>query len=295
MRSVSSRVAALAVASLVGLAPSRAHASACCGEAAIGDRLLDGELIMSALRVSVRPRFGSFDRDAAYVGTEATDVTTDVSGTVIVRVADPLELGVTLPFVVNAREANGVEGEVDAGLGDVTAFVTLTVLRAFEDRYAPGLSFSLSATTPTGAPPEDSRTPLASDVFGEGRGRFGLATTVDKIIGEHLAVRADGAAFLHVVPGRDPAEERSAPSFLVSLGAGPILSPMALVIGAALEVEASPSERRRVDVFASGVFDLARNVALTADLRSPLPVDVLSRDDRAVVRVTAGLRIGAME
>lgn len=250
---------------------------------------------MSAFRVSVRPRFGSFDQEGAFTGTSATDVTTDVSGTVITRVAEPLEVGVTLPFVVNARSAEGVEAESDAGIGDVTAFVTVTLLRAFEDRYAPGVSFSVSATAPTGAPPQSSRTPLGSDVLGEGRGRFGLATTIDKIVGEHLALRVDGAAFLHAVPGLDPAEERAAPSFLVAAGAGPIVQPMALVLGAAFEADASPSDRRRLDVFGSVVFDVARNVAVTADVRSPLPIDELGRADRAVVRVTAGLRIGAME
>lgn len=286
---LSALLAALALAT-----PREARAAACCGEPALGDRLLDGELWMTAARASVRPRFGAFDAEGSFRATDATDVTTQIDAVVVARVAGPFELGASVPLVVNVRSAPGVDVEAGAGVGDAGAFARVVLLSSTAHPWAPGISLSASATLPTGAPPEHAEAALASDVFGEGRARFGAALSVDKVVADHLALRADAAALFHVVPGLAPAEERAAPTLLGAFAAGPVFSPVAVVVGASVEGDLAPSKRRRVDLSLSGVIDLSPTVAVTADVRAPLPADQLGRADLATLRVTGGVRVGGL-
>lgn len=272
-------------------ASSEAWAAACCGEASTGDRLNFGEDLMIAVRPSGRVRFGSFDREGAFHASgDATDVTGELDVATVVRVAPRLELGASLPLVLNYRAVKGLDDEVGGGGGDVAAWVTWTPISPWDVRWVPSVALALKARIPTGVAPGASDEVLASDVTGDGRAELAASASLDKTYLEHLRVASSLGFSLFAVPGSEAGDPRRASRLAWSAGVGLIWAPVAILAGAAGSYDFAPSERRLLDLTLSSSVDLRRDLELLLSVRSPLPVDGFMQDDLAMVRFGTGLR-----
>lgn len=247
---------------------------------------------MFAVRPSARVRFGSFDREGAFHASgDATDVTSELDAATVVRVASRLELGASVPLVLNYRAVKGLDDEVGGGGGDIAAWVTWTPISPWDIRYVPSLAVALKARVPTGVAPGASEEVLASDVTGDGRAELGVSAAVDKTYLDHLHLTSSLGFALFAVPGSEAGDPRRASRLSWSGGVGLIWAPVALVAGVAGSYDFAPSERRLLDLTLSSSIDLRRDLELLFNVRSPLPVDGFMHDDLAMVRFGTGLRV----
>ena len=284
------------LATIGALAPNlEAHAAACCGEASVGDRLGETELFMTALRPSLRIRYGSFDQEGVFTANRgSTDLTAEWVSSCVVRVSPTLELGAAVPLVFNYREAQGVESETGVGFGDTSAFATWLLYSQFADRYAPGVALTGGVTLPTGAAPQASETLLGADTTGQGRGEFTVTATLEKTLAEHFHVRAISAMTFFAAPGED-SPARKAPRILVGPALGVLFDPLTVIAGFSFDMDLEPSSRQRAEFSLSPFVDLSSTVSLVGDLRSQLPINGLTVAESAAVRVGLGLRIGVLQ
>jgi hypothetical protein len=114
-------LAGLSVAACLAWATD-ARAAACCGEAsALGDRLSAAEVTAISTSLSGRGRIGSFDEDGEYfpASIDDIDVRFQLAADAALRVSSWLEVGATVPVVVNLRGSDG-HAEAGGSFGDVT-------------------------------------------------------------------------------------------------------------------------------------------------------------------------------
>jgi hypothetical protein len=294
---VLARLNAAAVLALIGafVPCHEAHAAACCGEASVGDRLGETELFMTALRPSVRVRYGSFDQEGLFTANRgSTDLTAEWVSSCVVRVAPKFELGAAVPLVFNFREAQGVQSETGLGFGDTSAFATWLLYSQFQDRYAPGVALTGGVTLPTGAPPQSSESNLGADTTGQGRGEFTFTATLEKTLGGYFHARAISAMTFFVASG-DESRARRAPRVLVGPAVGVLFDPVTVIAGFSFDMDLEPSNRQRAEFSLSPFVDLSPTVSLVGDLRSQLPINGLTFAESAAVRAGLGLRVGVLQ
>lgn len=311
MRSVSTRtghgarsrlatgLAGLSVAACLAWATD-ARAAACCGEAsALGDRLSAAEVTAISTSLSGRGRIGSFDEDGEYfpASIDDIDVRFQLAADAAVRVSSWLEVGATVPVVVNLRGSDG-HAEAGGSFGDVTARARASIASSDQHQFAPGLSALVGVVIPTGVPASASTDNRLSDVTGQGDGEIVLGLTTDKVFEGVLLARVDGSVGLFLPSSVDAERVQRAPRLTLSAMVGPVLRGVALAAGVTYEAEAPPSTapqgeaaRTQLQLVASTVADVTPTMAVLASVRSSLPAKGAGTNEIASTTAALGLRV----
>lgn len=285
------RAALLAMAALAS--SKQAYAATCCGEASVGDRLMPDEDAAISFRPSVRTRVGSYADDGTFIPIDgATDLTFELAASVTARITEALEMGAVVPGIVNHRAANGVESETSGGVGDVRTHARLTVVPVTAHRYLPGVAVGVRTLIPTGVAPARAEKPLLSDATGQGAGEITLSATVEKTYEDVVLARVDGSAGFFLPETIDAQSSYRGPRLAVEAMLGPVLPPVALLVGLAYEREATGPGRSHTDVLLAGALDINRRISIVANLRFAIPASQLGQNDLVNVAAGAGLRVG---
>lgn len=301
------RFSGIALATVLAVLPARsAHAGACCGEvSAFGDRLTSAEIAAGSVGFSVRPRFGSFDRESRFhsIFAGGTDITMEVDADTVVRVLDRLELGASASGVVNVR-ASGDLSAVGGGVGDARARARAILVRSADTRYWPGVSTVLGVVIPTGVPASRTTEDLAVDVTGQGSGEVVLGLSLEKLWEEVFFARVDGAVGFFAPESVGASEVARSPRLTIAAAAGPSFSWGSIGAGVIHEAEGAPvferggipaSARTRTELALFGWIPFNRTLALLASVRGPLPVDGMGTQETADVSASIALRIAALD
>lgn len=173
-------IAALGVAALVSLWPARARAQACCtatasDEFAVVARCHDAVL---AAQIGYERALGSFDSGARYRALDGSVVGAAqlVLGAGARLYPRSLQIGGSLPILLQHRHLQGLDSSTAAGTGDATLALRWT---AITDRIEPAswsepttllpyVDLIAGSRIPTGRAPEDSRTSSGVDATGTG-------------------------------------------------------------------------------------------------------------------------------
>jgi hypothetical protein len=170
-------------------APAVANAQACCaGSSAVTPgRLALHEDALVGIDARFTDAYGSFDPTGTFLqtpsGASEQDFEQDLFAAV--RFAGRAQAALLVPLIETRRTSSG-DKEVGGGIGDVNASVRYDFLYATEARYVPGIAVLAGVTFPTGTPPEDANTPLATGATGIGtyQGNFGIS--LEKVVGPWL-------------------------------------------------------------------------------------------------------------
>lgn len=154
------------------LAPAVAHAQACCaGSSALTPgRLAMHEDFLAGATVRGGVAFGSTDGRGHYAtnadGSRELDFEQDVFGAA--RILHRGQLALLVPFVETHRATRTSGAETGGGIGDVNVAARWDFLTAGESSVVPGIGLLAGLTMPTGRPPEDADTRLATGATGIG-------------------------------------------------------------------------------------------------------------------------------
>lgn len=155
---------------MLGLLPAVAQAGACCvgSTTAEGGRLGPCEFLTVGVATSLDARVGSWSRSGElHTGSDAR-VTHRWVGSAAVRPDRRVQVGVSVPFLLQWKRVSDVDG-LGAGPGDTTIWATL---EPFEDTPAPANAplpdFGFALTLPTGVPVGAGETPVGSGATGSG-------------------------------------------------------------------------------------------------------------------------------
>jgi hypothetical protein len=182
--------AAIAIAAAATLAPGAARGQACCaGSSAFSPGRLamhEDYLVGAAARGAYA--FGSFDGRGHYAtnprGSSEVDLEQDVLGAV--RVLGDGQVAVLVPFVQTYRQAQSTGSEIGGGIGDVNLAVRWDFLVAGQSTTLPGIGLLAGLTFPTGRPPEEADTPLATSATGIGAFQANAGLAIEQAFGAWL-------------------------------------------------------------------------------------------------------------
>jgi hypothetical protein len=176
----------LGIGAACALAPVRAQAQACCagGGAYAPARLKLFEQALVGLQLKEVTELGSFDGQSHYIpaprGVAEQDLEEDVLGGL--RLTEHAQIGVVVPFVETHRIVPGLS-ELGGGLGDVSLNGRYDFIYPGDSQRIPGLALLASLTFPSGRPPEQAHTPLATGATGTGTWQGGLGLSAEQLFG----------------------------------------------------------------------------------------------------------------
>ena len=157
---------------------AEASASVCCGDpAGLGERLGRFEIAAASIGQDLRYRVGSYDDEGSFAGMPAGDselgLRTRAAWTV--RVAKPLEIGITLPLITTFASKGGTSDQ-RIGVGDAVFGARVTLLPVPVYELWPGVALTTAVVAPLGRPSWRSESAIGADVSGQGvpELRFGL-------------------------------------------------------------------------------------------------------------------------
>ncbi len=189
--------------------PSPARAGACCVGSTTSEsgRLGPCEFFSAGIATGVEARMGAWNRKGAFrVGADSR-LTFRWTGALAVRPSRKMQLGISLPVLLQGKRVSDVEG-VGGGPGDTTIW---TSVEPFEDSPIPMAiplpDFGFAVTLPTGIPVEASTAPVGAGATGTGHmvlspsmrlGRSGFKGSVFGSVGFALPLPKPGST---AVPG----------------------------------------------------------------------------------------------
>lgn len=177
-RSRSLLLAAALVAGAVALAPSAAHAQACCvGTGLVTPaRLRMFEDYAVGMQTSVRNVMGSFASSGGYVASpsDATEVDFEQDLLAATRFGRHVQVALKIPFVETVRNEPGVSGR-GGGLGDVAANLRYDITFSGDDPWIPGVAILTGVSVPTGRTIEESVDPAGATGLGSYEPNLGVA------------------------------------------------------------------------------------------------------------------------
>ncbi|HEY1811791.1 MAG TPA: hypothetical protein VGG74_05510 [Kofleriaceae bacterium] len=176
------------VAALVA-APAVVHAQACCaGSSAVTPgRLALHEDALVGIDARATAAYGSFDPTGTFVATPpgASEQDFEEDLFAAIRFAGRAQAALLVP-IVETRRTTSTGSELGGGIGDVNASVRYDFVYASEAHYVPGIALLAGVTFPTGTPPEDATTPLATGATGVGAYQGNLGISFEKVMGPWL-------------------------------------------------------------------------------------------------------------
>lgn len=180
------RVTLLALFALLGLAPGRAWAQACCagGGAYLPAKLMLHEDALVGVQLRAAGGLGSLDAQGHDAATPSGDQDLEFAQTLAagIRVLGRGQLGLSVPFNEARRVAGGL-ADLGGGVGDVALAFRYDFVTAGESAHVPGLALTVGITAPTGRAPESAHSPLLTDSTGTGAWQGQLGGEVEQTFG----------------------------------------------------------------------------------------------------------------
>lgn len=279
-----------------------ASASVCCGDpAGLGERLGRFEIAAASIGQDFRYRVGSYDDEGGFAGLPEGDselgLRTRAAWTV--RVAKPLELGLTMPLVATFASKGGTN-DVGVGVGDAVFGVRVTIVPVPVYELWPGVALTTAVVVPLGRPSWRTESPIGADVTGQGVPELRFGLVLEEAIEGSWFVLASGTFGLFASSDAGGREVQRAPRLGMQLVTGPLLGSVALGVGIEHEREASPSVegletsggRRQTQALATAIVDVGGGLAMVPTLRVALPIEGLGRAEKADVTGGIALRMG---
>ena len=294
---------ASALSFALALAPRPARASACCGGGhGLGQRL--GPLERASIGASLRfdSRLGSHRADARFAPIPAGDLDTEsrVELSWLVKPVSRLQLGLTIPALLNARRLGGFGG-VGGGLGDIVFSGRYDLVPLGDPGAVPPIALTAAITLPTGRAAADARDPLAADATGLGAAELRPGFVVEKIFADALSTTFAASVGLRTsfsTAGGDRVQ--LGPRYRLIAAAGPVFpSGLSLAAGLVHEGEPAPevggvvaqdASRRRTAALAFGAYDIHPRWTALASFELDLPISGLSKNEPARTGIAVGLR-----
>lgn len=178
-------LAAAVVAAAVALAPSAAHAQACCvGTGLVTPaRLRMFEDYAVGMQTSVRNVMGSFAPSGNYVASPSGDNEVDFEQDLLAatRFGRHVQVALKVPFVETGRSETGMSSVFGGGLGDVAANLRYDLTFSGDDPWVPGIAILGGLSVPTGRTVEESTD--ASGATGLGSYEPNLGVAVEQVRG----------------------------------------------------------------------------------------------------------------
>jgi hypothetical protein len=296
--------AALLVAA--SAAPSRAWAAACCGSGhGVGPVLTDSERAAFTLGLGAAARLGQWSYRGVYRplggGNFDRELRSEVSW--IVRVLEPLQLGVALPMSY-AFKRMADTSSTGGGVGDITAFARFDLVESRPNRWFPGIALTLSALVPTGLPLARSNDPLGADATGLGTAEIRPGVAIEKrwLAGFSATVLASlGIRFgYHIESGGSGGHVSPAPRLSLLAAGGPFFPfGLSASVGILFEREAAPSidgnaatsaARGKTAAVAFLAYDLAARWTAFASAQLDLPISGLGQNEPLAFTPILGIR-----
>ncbi len=166
------------VAAAVALAPSAAHAQACCvGTGLVTPaRLRMFEDYAVGMQTSVRNVMGSFASSGNYIpspsGANEVDFEQDLLAAT--RFGRHVQVALKVPFVETGRSETGVS-TFGGGLGDVAANLRYDITFSGDAPWVPGIAILTGVSVPTGRTVEESSDPTGATGLGSYEPNLGVA------------------------------------------------------------------------------------------------------------------------
>jgi hypothetical protein len=158
-RSLEPLIAAVLIAAAGSLAPSAAHAQACCvGTGLVTPaRLRMFEDYAVGMQTSFRNVMGSFASSGNYVASPSGDREVDLEQDLLAatRFGRHIQVALKVPFVETGRSEPGVSA-FGGGLGDVAANLRYDITFAGDEPWWPGIAILAGVSAPTGRTVEES-------------------------------------------------------------------------------------------------------------------------------------------
>jgi hypothetical protein len=177
-RSLEPLIAAALVAAAGSLAPSVAHAQACCvGTGLVTPaRLRMFEDYAVGMQTSFRNVMGSFASSGNYVASPSSDREVDLEQDLLAatRFGRHIQVALKVPFVETGRSETGVSA-FGGGLGDVAANLRYDITFAGDEPWWPGIAILAGVSAPTGRTVEDSGDPTSATGLGSYEPNLGVA------------------------------------------------------------------------------------------------------------------------
>ncbi len=171
-------LAAVVIAAAVALAPSAAHAQACCvGTGLVTPaRLRMFEDYAVGMQTSFRNVMGSFASSGNYVASPSGDNEVDLEQDLLAatRFGRHVQVALKLPFVETGRNETGVSA-FGGGLGDVAANLRYDITFSGDDPWIPGVAILTGVSVPTGRTVEESGDPTSATGLGSYEPNLGVA------------------------------------------------------------------------------------------------------------------------
>jgi len=281
---------------------AEASASVCCGDpAGLGERLGRFEIAAASIGQDLRYRVGSYDDEGSFAGMPAGDselgLRTRAAWTV--RVAKPLEIGITLPLITTFASKGGTSDQ-RIGVGDAVFGARVTLLPVPVYELWPGVALTTAVVAPLGRPSWRSESAIGADVSGQGVPELRFGLVLEEAIEGSWFVLASGTLGLFAASDAGGREVQRAPRVGVQLVTGPTFEGLAFGAGVEHEREASPSVagkdgsggRRQTNALATAIVDVGEGLALVPTLRVALPIESLGRAEKADIISGIALRMG---
>jgi hypothetical protein len=177
-RSLEPLIAAVLIAAAGSLAPSAAHAQACCvGTGLVTPaRLRMFEDYAVGMQTSFRNVMGSFASSGNYVASPSGDREVDLEQDLLAatRFGRHIQVALKVPFVETGRSETGVS-TFGGGLGDVAANLRYDITFAGDEPWWPGIAILAGVSAPTGRTVEESRDPSSATGLGSYEPNLGVA------------------------------------------------------------------------------------------------------------------------
>jgi len=177
-RSPERLLAAAVIAAAMALAPSAAHAQACCvGTGLVTPaRLRMFEDYAVGMQTSVRNVMGSFASSGNYVASPSGNNEVDLEQDLLAatRFGRHVQVALKVPFVETSRNDTG-SSAFGGGLGDVAANLRYDITFSGDDPWVPGIAILTGASVPTGRTVEESRDPAGATGLGSYEPNLGVA------------------------------------------------------------------------------------------------------------------------
>lgn len=286
------------------LAPAVAHASACCGSGhGLGQRLGPGERAGLTLSTRFANRFGSYDAQGSFgaIPAGAFDADGRAELTALIAPVSRLQVGFTLPFVMNVRRA-GADTAVGGGMGDFSFSGRFDIIPLSAADTWPAIALTTSFAFPTGRSASD-----ATDVLGVDAAGLGVAEFRPGVFLEHSFRRKVSAVVAASVAFRSAADDvpaarafELAPRLRVVAAMGPVFTTgLSLSAGVLYEHELAPSiggvtmpdaDRHRTAVLGFVGYDLPSLFTLLGSIELDVPISGAGKNESAYVALSMGLR-----
>ncbi|MBK9259959.1 MAG: hypothetical protein IPM54_09005 [Polyangiaceae bacterium] len=255
------------------------------------------------LSTRVADRFGSYDASGGFftIPSNVFDADARADLTAMVAPVSRLQLGITVPFVLNMRRI-GADTEMGGGIGDFSFSGRFDIVPLSTASSWPAIALTAALAFPTGRSASEATNVLAADATGLGVTEFrpgiflehSFGGEANAIVAASVGLRS-AANDLSASPSFD-----LAPRLRLLAAAGPVFDMgLSLSLGVIHEREGAPSiggvtmpdaDRHRTAALAFVGYDLPSRFTLLGSLELDVPVHELGKNEPAYVAISIGLR-----